>query len=71
VKGRNLLLHYPPEACSSLQHVYKLGLAGNPTCIMFLGCDETAVRLLCYCKAHAEFIHHHSGAHSLNPSDYH
>jgi hypothetical protein len=52
------------------RHLFKLGLADDPTCERCLEEDELVKQILCDCKAIAYLKFHHLGQFFMEPSDY-
>jgi hypothetical protein len=57
------------SCCHLKEHLYKLGLDGSLNCNRCVENYETALHMLCYCKAIAGLWYHNFRAH-LKPSDY-
>jgi hypothetical protein len=56
--------------CHLKGHIFKLGLADNPTCERCLEKDESATHILCDCEVIAYLRFRHLGQFFMEPSDY-
>jgi hypothetical protein len=56
--------------CHLKGHLFRLGLADDPTSERHLGKDESAIHILCDCEAIAYLRFRHLGQFFMEPSDY-